>query len=156
MECFRNFSAHRLTQVSSCLSKVLRLKLSTQSVKHLSTKELYILRLVKGLKKQKHQTSCFKENTNKSLNCKSEKIIDRHHVERKAMRRPQCSTLNVISLLSKLFWGKATLKTCNYKFILFTLHIHTAIDFQMIQNYSAKLHCILVQCCKHKKNKHDF
>lgn len=45
IECFRNFSAHRCTQVSSCFCNDLCLKLSTQSLKHLSTSELYILKL---------------------------------------------------------------------------------------------------------------
>lgn len=45
IECFKNFSAHLRTHVSSCLSKVLRLNVSTQSVKHRSTSVLYILRL---------------------------------------------------------------------------------------------------------------
>lgn len=45
IECFRNFSAHRRTQVSSCFCKDLCLKVSTQSLKHLSTSELYILKL---------------------------------------------------------------------------------------------------------------
>lgn len=45
IECLRNFSAHRLTQVSSCFCSDLCLKVSTQSLKHLSTSELYILKL---------------------------------------------------------------------------------------------------------------
>lgn len=45
IECFKNFSAQRRTQVSSCLSKVLRRNVSTQSVKHLSTRLLYIRKL---------------------------------------------------------------------------------------------------------------
>lgn len=43
--CLRNFSAHRKTQVSSCFCRVLRVNESTQSTKHLSTSELYILKL---------------------------------------------------------------------------------------------------------------
>eukprot|EP00250_Pteridium_aquilinum_P002009 c12223_g1_i1 orf=456-869(+) len=45
MECFKYFSAQWRTQVSSCLSKVFLRKLSIQWPKHLSTKELYILKL---------------------------------------------------------------------------------------------------------------
>lgn len=45
IECLRNFSAHLRTQVSSCFCRDLCLNVSTQSLKHLSTSELYILRL---------------------------------------------------------------------------------------------------------------
>lgn len=45
IECFRNFSAHLRTHVSSCFCSDLCLNVSTQSLKHLSTRELYILRL---------------------------------------------------------------------------------------------------------------
>lgn len=47
IECFRNFSAHFRTQVSSCFCRDLCLNVSTQSLKHLSTNELYILKLHK-------------------------------------------------------------------------------------------------------------
>ena len=48
MECFKNFSAQCRTQDSSCLSNVFLRKLSMQWPKHLSTNELYILRLQTG------------------------------------------------------------------------------------------------------------
>jgi hypothetical protein len=58
MECFMNFSAHLMTQVSSCFWRDLRVKLSTQSLKHLSTSELYIFKLqVPHSHKNKNQTS---------------------------------------------------------------------------------------------------
>lgn len=54
IECFKNFSAHLRTQVSSCLSRVLRRNVSTQLVKHLSTSVLYILKLLVKITRNKN------------------------------------------------------------------------------------------------------
>lgn len=43
--CFRNFSQHLLTHLSSSFSKDFLRKLFTHSLKHFSTKLLYILKL---------------------------------------------------------------------------------------------------------------
>ena len=77
IECFKYFSAHRFTHVSSCLSRVFLRKLSTQWQKHLSTNELYIFKLAKN-----------QERTNEHAdNNKSAKLVKnvsppRHHHHR--------------------------------------------------------------------------
>ncbi|KAK3405345.1 hypothetical protein EUGRSUZ_K01685 [Eucalyptus grandis] len=74
IECFRNFSAHRLTQVSSCFCKFLCLKESTQSLKHLSTRELYILKLQIGIRKFHDYTS---NNNNQSSQAETHSVREK-------------------------------------------------------------------------------